>query len=290
MPQFFLNKRLIILLISIIILVSLIGFSLQEKENISRPEQIIKDVVGFGHSLISRPAQGIAGFFENMQDVKNTYTENQKLKARLEGLAKLEKEISDLKKDNEELRDVLKKTDNLRDYRAIQATVLTRDPERWDEKIIVNKGEMSGVKPDMAVITGKGLIGKVISTSEMTATIELLSSENTKNRVSAEIQGKEKEGIFGLISGYDREKKLLLLKDIPVDKKIEAGQNVVTSGLGGVFPKLLDVGKVKEVEMDRYGLTQIAYIEPSADFYDFEHVIIIERLTGKNQGEGKVEE
>lgn len=290
MPQFFLNKRLIILLISIIILVSLIGFSLQEKENISRPEQIIKDVVGFGHSLISRPAQGIAGFFENMQDVKNTYTENQKLKARLEGLAKLEKEISDLKKDNDELRAVLKKTDNLRNYRAIQATVLTRDPERWDEKIIVNKGEMSGVRPDMAVITGKGLIGKVISTSEMTATIELLSSENTKNRVSAEIQGKEKESIYGLINGYDREKKLLLLKDIPVDKKIEAGQNVVTSGLGGVFPKLLDVGKVKEVEMDRYGLTQIAYIEPSADFYDFEHVIIIERLTEENQGEGKVEE
>ncbi|CAM3936269.1 rod shape-determining protein MreC [Lederbergia lenta] len=274
MPHFFLNKRLIILLVSIIILVSLIGFSLRDRENISRPEQFIKDVVGFGHSLVAKPAQGIANMFTNMKDLQNTYTENKKLKARLEGLAKLEQEISDLKRDNDELRDVLGKTDNLRDYTAIQATVVSRTPDRWYDKIIINKGEKSGVKPDMAVITAKGLVGKVINTSKMTATIELLSSDNTKNRVSAQIQGSE---VYGLIDGYDREKKLLMMKDLPIDKKIKKGQNVITSGLGGVFPKTLDIGKVKELQVDQYGLTQIAYIEPSADFYGFEHVMVIVR-------------
>ncbi|MBS4176196.1 rod shape-determining protein MreC [Lederbergia citrea] len=273
MPHFFLNKRLIILLVSIIILVSLIGFSLRDRENISRPEQFVKDVVGFGQSLISKPAYGVAGFLGNMQDLQNTYTENKKLKARLEGLAKLEKEISDLKSDNEELRNVLKKTDNLRDYTAIQATVIGRTPDRWYENIIINKGNKSGVKPDMAVQTAKGLIGKVISTSEMTATIELLSSENIKNRASAQIQGKK--SIYGLINGYDQDKKMLLMKDLPIDQKIKKGQNVITSGLGGVFPKGLDIGKVKELEIDRYGLTQTAYVEPSADFYGFEHVMVI---------------
>ncbi|MFS0612547.1 rod shape-determining protein MreC [Lederbergia ruris] len=288
MPHFFLNKRLIILLISLIVLVSLIGFSLRDKDNISKPEQFFKDVVGFGQSIVSRPAHGIANFFENVEDLKNTYTENKKLKSRLEGLAKLEKEIADLKKDNKELRSVLKKTEDLREYETIQATVISRNPERWDEKFILNKGKNSGVDTEMAVITSKGLVGKVVSVSPMTATVELLTSENTQNRVSAQIQGKDE--IYGLINGYDADKKLLLMKDIPVDKKIKEGQNVITSGLGGVFPKTLDIGKVKSVEMDRFGLTQIAYIEPSAHFYDFEHVMVVARTMGKQTNLDKGEE
>ncbi|MEK3890577.1 rod shape-determining protein MreC [Bacillus sp. FSL K6-3431] len=284
MPHFFLNKRLIILLVSIIILVSLIGFSLRDRDNISRPEQFIKDVVGFGHSLVSKPAQGIASALTNVEDLKNTYTENKKLKARLEGLAKLEQEISDLKRDNDELRDIVGKTDDLRDFTAIQATLISRSPDLWYDKIMINKGSKSGVKPDMAVITAKGLIGKVIDTSEMTATIELLSSDNTKNRVSALIQGKNE--VFGLIDGYDREKKLLIMKDLPIDQEIKKGQNIITSGLGGVFPKGQDIGKVKELRVDQYGLTQIAYVEPSADFYGFEHVMVIVRPEdGKKEGE-----
>ncbi|MBS4217008.1 rod shape-determining protein MreC [Bacillus sp. FJAT-49711] len=285
MSHFFLNKRLIILLISIIILVSLIGFSLRDRENITRPEQFVKDVVGFGQSLISIPAQGVANLVGNIHDLQNTYTENKKLKARLEGLAKLEKEISDLKRDNVELRNVLNKTENLRDYNAIQATVISRTPDRWFEKITINKGSKSGVKTNMAVTTAKGLVGKVVSTSPMTATVELLSSDNKKNRVAAEIQGDEH--VFGLIDGYDKEKKMLIMKDIVIDQKIKKGQNVVTSGLGGVFPKALDIGKVKEVEVDRFGLTQIAYVEPSADFYGFEHVLVIVRTMETIEDEAK---
>ncbi|HLU22023.1 rod shape-determining protein MreC [Lederbergia graminis] len=283
MPNFFLNKRLIILLISIIILVSLIGFSLRDKENISKPEQFVKDVVGFGQYLIMKPAQGIAGFFENIEDIKNTYTENKKLKSRLEGLAKLEKEIADLKLDNEELREILNKTDNIRDYEPIQATVINRSPDRWYDRLIINKGQKSGVQNDMAVITAKGLIGKVVSTSEMTATVELLSSTNTRNKVSAQIQGETP--VYGFINGYDQVNNLLLMKDIPIDQEIEVGQNVITSGYGGVFPKLLDIGKIKEIELDRYGLTQTAYVEPAADFYGFEHVIVVKTENVKMEEE-----
>lgn len=54
MPQFFLNKRLIILLISIIVLVALVGFSLRDRENASWPEQFVKDVVGFGENIVAK--------------------------------------------------------------------------------------------------------------------------------------------------------------------------------------------------------------------------------------------
>lgn len=276
MPQFFLNKRLIILLVAIIILVSLLGFSLRDRENISRPEQFVKDVVGFGQSLVAKPANIASGFFDNLHDIQNTYTENKKLKARLEGLASLEKEIADLKKDNKELRNVLEKKEDLRDYTPVQGTVISRTPDRWFEKIIIDKGANSGIKPDMAVVSGKGLVGKVVDTSRMTATVELLSSDNTRNRVAAQIQGKK--SIYGLIEGFDEESKMLLMKDLPIDQvKIKPGQNVITSGLGGIFPKGLDIGKVEKLTQDQFGLTQTAYIKPSSDFYDFEHVMVVVR-------------
>ena len=69
MPQFFLNKRLIILLVSMIILVALIGFSLKEREELTWPEQFIKDTTGWAQTLVSRPANYIAGFFENVKDL-----------------------------------------------------------------------------------------------------------------------------------------------------------------------------------------------------------------------------
>lgn len=109
MPQFFLNKRLIVLLVSIIILVALIGFSLRDRKQLTWPEQLIKDTTGWVQSLVSRPAQSIAGFIENLHDLQNTYNENKQLKARLDDLARLEAEVHELTKENEELKDILGK-------------------------------------------------------------------------------------------------------------------------------------------------------------------------------------
>lgn len=141
--------------------------------------------------------------------------------------------------------------------------------------MIIDKGETDGIKANMAVITSKGLIGKVKSVSKFTSTVQLLSAMDPNNRVSAVVQG-EKD-FYGFIEGYDEKKKLLLLKRIPYDAKIKKGQNVITSGLGGVFPRLLPIGKVVDVVPDQYGLTQTAYVKPSANLYDINHVMVVKR-------------
>ncbi len=127
----------------------------------------------------------------------------------------------------------------------------------------------------MAVISSAGLIGKVKSVNEFSSTVELISTNNTKNRISTVIQGKQ--DINGWIEGYDSDKKEILVKRIPNDLKVEKGSKVITSGLGGVFPKGLVVGEVKEVKPDQYGLTQTAHVKPAADFYHLEHVMVIDR-------------
>lgn len=275
MPRFFLNKRLIILLVSIIVLVALIGYSVRERDNISWPEQFVGDIVGFGQSLVSKPVGAVAGFFENVNDLQNTYTENQKLKSRLEELVKLETMVKDLEKDNDELREILGKEENLRDFDPIQATVIARNPGQWEDLLVIDKGKVQGVQSNMAVITAQGLIGKVKSVKQFSSTIELLSNKNPNNRISALIQGEE--NVIGSIEGYDTERDQLLVKRIPNDMQVEEGSKVITSGLGGVFPKGLPIGEVKEIESDQYGLTQTAYVEPTADLYHLEHVIVVDR-------------
>jgi rod shape-determining protein MreC len=276
MPQFFLNKRLIILLVSIIILVALIGFSLKDRENLTWPEQFLKDTTGFIQNAVSSPVNYVAGFFENVEDLQNTYKENKDLKTRLDELARLESEVQRLKKDNTELREILDKKDSLSEFEPKQATVIGRNPDRWHEMLIINKGKNAGIEPNMAVITSKGLIGKVKSSNTFTSTVQLLSSMDPTNRISAKIQAGD-NNFFGLIEGYEKEKGLLLLKRIPYDAKVEKDQNVITSGLGGVFPESLPIGKVVDVVPDEFGLTQTAYVKPGADFYDIGHVMVVKR-------------
>jgi rod shape-determining protein MreC len=287
MPQFFLNKRLIILLVSIIILVALIGFSIREREKLTWPEQFIKDTSGWVQSLVSKPAHFVAGFFENLQDLQNTYEENKELKSRMEKLVSLEAQVQELEKDNKELRDILGEEETLRDFEPLQATVIGRNPDRWHEMIIINKGKKHGIKKNMAVATAHGLIGKVKTVNQFSSTVQLLSAMDPKNRISAIVQGDT--NVFGFVQGYDEEKKALLIKSIPAGVEIKKDQNVITSGMGGVFPQGLQIGKVIEVMPDQYGLNQTALVKPGADFYDLENIIVIKRQMTQPNGDEMVD-
>lgn len=274
MPQFF-NKKLLLLLVSIMVLVALIGFSLKDRAELSWPEQFVKDTSGWFVNVFNKPVSGVSGLFENLSDLQNTYKENQKLKARLDEYVSLKTEVQDLTEENKNLREILKKEDDLRQYTPIHATVIGRNPDRWQEMLTINKGTLHGVKKDMAVITARGLIGKVKTATRFTSSIQLLSSVEASSRVSVYIQGDQKA--FGLIEGYDQKTDQLLMKRIPYDKKIKKGSLVVTSGYGGVFPKGLSIGKVVDVKVDQYGLNQTAYLEPSTDFYDISDVMVVKR-------------
>ncbi|NRD75992.1 rod shape-determining protein MreC [Bacillus sp. BRMEA1] len=276
MPQFFLNKRLIILLVSMIVLVALIGFSLRERSKLSWPEQFVKDTTGWVQSLVAKPTHYFAGLIASLQDLENTYQENKTLKSKIDKLASIEAEAQSLKKDNEDLRKTLGEKQTLSDYDPLPATVIGRNPDRWNEMIIIDKGNLNGIKKNMAVVTASGLIGKVKNVNQFSSTVELLSAMDPKNRISALIQGKTP--IYGFVQGFDDKQKLLLVKSIPAGTTIEKGQTVITSGLGGIFPQGLVIGKVVDVKPDQYGLNQTALVKPGADFYDIQNVIVIKRL------------
>ncbi|SER92511.1 rod shape-determining protein MreC [Salipaludibacillus aurantiacus] len=277
MSPFFSNKRLIILLVCMIILVALIGYSMSDRKTLSWPEQFVADTVGTAQSAFSIPAHFAAGFFENVRDIRNLYTENQVLKSHLDEFASLQVELNQLRRKNEELEGALDLQDDLdlMDYTVRSAMVIHRSPDRWNELVGINKGAQDGIEEDMAVMTSQGLIGKVKQVSQFSSSIQLLSDQDITNRISAMADGDE--SIYGFIEGIHNESGYLQFTKLDIDAELETGQTVSTSGLGGVFPEGLMIGEIVDYENDEYGLTQTAYIEPSANFYHLDYVMVVER-------------
>jgi len=277
MPHFFFNKKVILLLVGMVFLVALISFSLRDRTNATLPEQIIKDTVGVAQSIVAKPANYISGIFNKIDSLLNTYEENKRLKARLEDFAVVQAEAADLKLDNKKLQELIDKSESLKDFNPIHATVIARNPDQWEEKIILNKGSSHGVEKNMAVMTAKGLVGKIILVTPFTSEVELLYTNNPNYRVSAMVLG-DKEA-YGLIEGFDKERNELIMKRIDSSLTVKEGQQVVSSGLGGIFPKGVPIGEITEVSTDDFGLTKMAYVKPSADFSILDHVVIAKRTS-----------
>ena len=210
-----------------------------------------------------------------MDQWKGLYEENRYLKSQLENYVSDQILIQELESENEELSAILKAETKMRDKQVFHATVIARDPEQWDKVIFINKGKSDNIELDMAVITTDGLIGKVSQVAEYTSKVQLITGGNRTNRISAMIQSPNL--LYGIIEGTTTEEGNLLLKQIPIDGKVEKGMKVISSGLGGIFPKGLYIGEVVEFYKDEHGLTQTVVVEPAADFYGIQEVMVVKR-------------
>lgn len=278
--RFFRNRRLFIFLIGFILLVALVGYTFRDRVNLTFAEEIINDTVGWVQYVVHIPVNFTTDVISNIQDFRNTYEENQVLKEQLSQYHGLIYEVQEVTKENEELREALDlmESDSIRSSEAIQAIVIARSPERWVEQVTINKGKKHGVEANMLVMTADGMVGSVQAANDYTARVKLITGFDQFNRISAMVSKDGARNIFGMIEGYDEETKSLLFRIIEEsDEDIEEDDLVISSGMGGVYPAGVPIGTVTEVTADQYGLTQIALVEPSADVYDLNHVIVLDR-------------
>jgi rod shape-determining protein MreC len=277
---FFRNKRLLIFLIGFIVLVALIGYSLRDRGNVTIAEQFINDTVGWVQNIFNVPVTFVTEIFTNIDDIKNTYSENQILREQLGQYKGLIYETEELREENKELREALELTESdlLRSFHAIQAIVISRSPERWLDEVTINRGKQHGVRENMVVITAEGMVGKIQTAQQYTSKVQLLTGFDQFNRISAMISREKGKEINGMIEGFDKETGTLMFRIIEEsDKNVKKDELVVSSGMGGVFPAGMVIGKVKDVVPDQYGLTRTALVEPAANLYDINHVMVLDR-------------
>lgn len=282
MNPIFSNKKLIGWVIGIITALALIMYSITYGSNIVT--QGVNDVTNILGRLVSYPANSINDFIDSVNDLSNTYQENQSLKQKIDTIHELEVQLSELKRDNQKMKETLKLQDTLNDYTLVNATVIARNPDTWRDVITINKGSNDGIQPQMSVMSDNGLVGKVMDVNPTSARVALLSNaDNTLVRVAAMIQN-EKEPIYGTITGYDDKTNMLVMSQIQATQDIKVGYKVVTSGLGGISPNSLYIGTVEEVAMDRFGLYKEVKIRPAADTNDVRYVTVVIR-TSESEGQ-----
>ena len=201
----------------------------------------------------------------------NTYSENRELKQQVTELAQTKVRDQTLAHENQQLKQELKLGKSMTDYDTVTAAVLTRTPSSWQQQLVINKGQSSGIKKNMPVMSDGGLVGRIVEVNKTNSKVELLSDTN-----EASIGGSSDQLVNGIITGYNADRNELVMGQVSSKAKIKKGTKVVTSGMGGVTPKGLYVGKVARIGKDDYGLAQKVYITPASNFNDINIVTVAE--------------
>jgi rod shape-determining protein MreC len=185
-------------------------------------------------------------------------------------VAELQEENSFLREKaiaSERLRNLLRFSKNIpRPMLPVQ--IIGIDPSSWFRTIVIDKGTKHGVDRGMAVVSPEGIVGHVLQTSPHCAKVLLITDFNSS--VDAIVQRSRAKGI---VEGSGD--NLCRLKYAPRAHDIQLGDRVVTSGLGGRYPKGLLIGKISKIEKKSYGLFQKAEIKPIVNFTKLEEVFVI---------------
>jgi rod shape-determining protein MreC len=189
----------------------------------------------------------------------------------------LKKTVSELREENNRLREAVLTDERLRKLQQWQsgnafpsrvAQVYARGPSTWFKTILVNRGEKDGVAKDMAVATSEGLVGRVIEVSANTAKVLLITDANSA--VDVIVQSSRAQGIL-----EGKIEDTCILKYVQKSEEVQVGDRVITSGLGGIFPKGLVVGTVTKGDRKRQGIFQYIEVAPAVDLSKLEEVLIL---------------
>lgn len=264
------SRRLVVAVIVAIVTIGVIVISSRaqnSQKEPSLPTRVVSDVSGWVSSVVSSPVKAVSGGYEAVSGLLNTYKENQALTEKVDDLAQAKVQLQTLQAENRALKDQLQIENTLTDYKVVNAVVISRSPSNWQSQLIVNKGSNAGIKKGMSVMGSGGLIGRVSEVNTTNAKVELLSDDSqVADRFAIRVSNKDGEVVDGIVTSFNQEKNLIVMGQITSDVALEKGDLVTTSGLGGVTPAGLYVGKVQKISQDDYGLSKKIYIKPATDF------------------------
>nr|WP_236671801.1 rod shape-determining protein MreC [Enterococcus sp. BWB1-3] len=273
-------------MILVIIVVTVISLTAAQRANNGKAnivQSAVNDGVGIVDKMFSAPAKAVASSLASLTNLFNTYDENQQLKEKIDSYNELAIQNENYQKEIDSLKEEIGLNETLTTYEKVTANVISRSPDTWQDIMIVDKGSNAGIEVNMAVLSQKGLIGRVIEVNGFSSKVELLTTKNQNSNHFPIRVSTDSGDSYGLLKEYDDKEKALVATQLTGDSEIKVGAVVQTSGLGGNSPADLPVGIVEKVEPDKYGLDREVYVKPYADMYDIKFVTIIQRAAGGNE-------
>lgn len=270
-------------MVALILFIALMGFTLGARDKMSWPEKIVHDTVSFVQQIFYKPAAAISEFFGDVADLRRTYEENELLKVALAHYTRDKAWYNAVEAENLRLKDLLDFTERQKEldlpyeYRIAKVTSLNvADP--YNQTLNINLGEQDGIREGMPVIAVEGVVGMISRVYEFSSTVQLLTNLDDKDpnsrAISATVLGKENQS-FGMIESYDSSTGTYLMTRIAEGDPLKEGDTIVSSGLGGKFPRGLVLGTVESKRVGDFGLTHTAEIRPAATYQDWRELFVV---------------
>ena len=256
----------IITIIILILLVFLSNISIQKLSYVETAVSKIVVPIQNGITYLKNKIAGNDAFFANVDNLK---AENKELKQKNIGLEQAVRELEILKAENATLKEYVGLKEKYNSYATVPANVINKDITNYNNVIIVNVGSNDGIKVNMTVIADQGLVGHVISVTDTTAKVQTIL--DTSNIVSATISTSRESVIARGNLGENNLKATY----IPTEAELLEGDNVETSGLGGIYPKGIHIGTIDKIYQTKNITDRYITIKSAVDFLKIETVLII---------------
>jgi len=262
-------RKFIAAVVTLVVLVALMGLTARERETVLLLEKAFLEALAPFQAWLGNLSAGIRTGIADLQAVGRLRAENIELRAKADAYDATVHRLRELEIENERLRALLGFAERV-GYESVAAEVVARSPDNWFSRLVVDRGSADGVAKDMPVVTGQGLVGRVIAVSAHVSVVQLLTDRECG--VGGLVQSTRDAGI---VSGQGSQSPLLSMMLFERDAVVGPGDAVVTSGYGSIYPPGLYIGEVVEVKKDTYGLVKYALIRPGVVFGRLEEVIIL---------------
>lgn len=265
-------------LITLVVIAALI-FVLGVREGESGPLHSVRGVyqtitmpARYLGNLVSSPVEGLSNIFINLTADTETLTDlqakNAELQAEVARLSEYESQADTLTSLLE-----LRNTYNLT---STAASVIANSTDSWSSTITIDKGSSSGIAVGMPVSSNSGIVGQVSEVGPTTSTVRLITDENSG--VSAMVQSSRAQG--QLVGSADGTLRLTLIR---TDQQVSVGDTIITSGLGGTYPRGLPLGTVSNITKTNGAMYYEISVEPLSSLSALENVLVITSLTVEQQ-------
>lgn len=270
MDRFFRNKPLVITVILVIIILVLL-IATANMQDVSGGQTVAGGVFVPVQRFFYQMTDNISSFFQKTFNTTDLTKENQHLK---EQLANLKSELADydeLQKENKRLSELLEYKQAQTNYQFKVAGIVAKDPGIWFDSFTINVGTNDGVAVDMPVVTPDGVVGRIEEVGLNWS--KVMTIIDGRSGISSIIERTRDVGSVRGRMESEPSDPLLDMEFLPIDTDIQVGDNVLTSGIGGIYPKGLTIGQV--VEAGEQGNQKKVVVKSAVNFRNLEEVMVM---------------
>lgn len=266
------NKKTSVIgvIITIIILVIVVTISNIKIEDVTFVESTLGTLVMPIQNGLTYLKNWMFGNNQFFTDINNLQEENQQLKQKNSELEQSLRELEIVKSENATLKEYVNLKDKYTDYTTIPAYIINKDISNYSDTIIINVGSKDGIQVNMPVISDQGLVGHIISVTDSTAKVQTIV--DTASTISCVITTSRD---MLIARGTLSQNSTLKATYIPTEATILEGDKIETSGLGGIYPKGIHIGTIKQVVNTKNITDRYAIIQTAVDFTKLETVLVI---------------